>query len=250
MLLINCAACAAPLAHDAPRCVRCRTRYCNSTCQHDHWRRGHKQMCKKIHRGGNAEQYYANKKYKEALAVAVEACAEDAKGQTCYICLEAVHPSTGEGLVRGCACEGNQGWVHVSCLVRHDEILFEETKDRASAVSDNKDISTDADFSNDVTNIAKRMLSCRLCKKQHDGIILRALGWACWKNCASKSEQRLSLGSDEFTQVMATLANLAMMLGMSGRPAEAREVEQTLRSSLARYGGGDMLGRIPPAFPS
>ena len=39
----------------------------------DHWRRGHKQMCKKIHRGGNAEQYHADKKYKEAVAVAVEA---------------------------------------------------------------------------------------------------------------------------------------------------------------------------------
>ena len=73
MILTNCAACAAPLAHDAPRCVRCSTRYCNKTCQHDHWRRGHKQMCKKIHRGGNAEQYHADKKYKEAVAVAVEA---------------------------------------------------------------------------------------------------------------------------------------------------------------------------------
>ena len=29
-------------------------------------------MCKKIHRAGNAEQYYADKKYKEALAEAVE----------------------------------------------------------------------------------------------------------------------------------------------------------------------------------
>ena len=75
MILVNCAACAAPLAHNAPRCVRCKLRYCNATCQHDHWRRGHKQMCKKIHRGGNAEQYYADKKYKEAVAVAVEACA-------------------------------------------------------------------------------------------------------------------------------------------------------------------------------
>ena len=45
----------------------------------DHWRRGHKQMCKKIHRGGNAEQYNADKKYKEAVAVAVEACAEDTR---------------------------------------------------------------------------------------------------------------------------------------------------------------------------
>ena len=34
-------------------------------------------MCKKIHRGGNAEQYNADKKYKEAVAVAVEACAAD-----------------------------------------------------------------------------------------------------------------------------------------------------------------------------
>ena len=52
----------------------------------DHWRRGHKQICKKIHRGGNAEQYHANKKYKEAVAEAVEACADDTKGQTCFIC--------------------------------------------------------------------------------------------------------------------------------------------------------------------
>ena len=74
MILTKCAACAAPLAHDAPRCVRCKTRYCDSTCQHDHWRRGHKQICKKIHRGGNAEQYHADKKYKEAVAVAVEEC--------------------------------------------------------------------------------------------------------------------------------------------------------------------------------
>ena len=72
MILTNCAACAAPLAHNAPRCVRCWTRYCDATCQHDHWRRGHKQMCKKIHRGGNAEQYHANKKYKEAVAEAVD----------------------------------------------------------------------------------------------------------------------------------------------------------------------------------
>ena len=33
MILTNCAACAAPLAHTAPRCVRCQTRYCNKTCQ-------------------------------------------------------------------------------------------------------------------------------------------------------------------------------------------------------------------------
>ena len=39
-------------------------------------------MCKKIHRGGNAEQYHADKKYKEAVAEAVKRCADDTKGQT------------------------------------------------------------------------------------------------------------------------------------------------------------------------
>ena len=70
MLLTTCAACAAPLANSAPKCVRCQTRYCNKTCQHDHWRRGHKQICKKIYRGGGAEQYDADKKYAEAAAAA------------------------------------------------------------------------------------------------------------------------------------------------------------------------------------
>ena len=69
-------------AISAPRHGRCKTRYCDATCQQDHWRRGHKQICKRIHRGGNAEQYNADKKYKETVAVAVEACAEDTKGQT------------------------------------------------------------------------------------------------------------------------------------------------------------------------
>ena len=31
MILTNCAACAAPLAHDAPKCARCKVRYCNRT---------------------------------------------------------------------------------------------------------------------------------------------------------------------------------------------------------------------------
>ena len=101
----------------------------NATCQHDHWRRGHKQMCKKIHRGGNAEQYHANKKYKEAVAVAVEACADDTKGQTCFICTQALHWKTKEGLVRGCACRGTAGFAHVSCLAEQAKILVAEAED-------------------------------------------------------------------------------------------------------------------------
>ena len=127
MILTTCAACAAPLAHDAPRCIRCKIRYCDQTCQHDHWRRGHKQMCKKIHRGGNAKQYYADKKYKEAVAEAVEACADDTKGQTCFICTQALHWKTKEGLVRGCSCRGTAGLVHVSCLAEQAKILWSDS---------------------------------------------------------------------------------------------------------------------------
>ncbi|CAH0364607.1 unnamed protein product [Pelagomonas calceolata] len=168
MILTNCAACAAPLAHDAPRCVRCQTRYCNKTCQHDHWRRGHKQMCKKIHRGGNAEQYNADKKYKEAVAVAVEACADDTKGQTCYICTQALHWKTKEGLVRMCACRGTAGFAHVSCLAEQAKILMDEVKEN--------NLGPEALQARWV-----RWHTCSLCEQQYHGVVKCALGWACWR---------------------------------------------------------------------
>ena len=84
-------------------------------------------MCKRIKKGGGAEQYHADKKYKEALALASEKCADDTKGQTCYICTEAVVRRTGEGLVSGfCACRGGSSYVHVSCLAEQAKIAVEE----------------------------------------------------------------------------------------------------------------------------
>jgi hypothetical protein len=117
-LLRNCAACAAPLALDAPtHCVRCNTRYCSDRCFRYHAHRGgHDENCEEIANGGGAEKYHADKKYKEAVAVAVAACAADAAGQTCYICHEG--GSVDEGLVRMCACRGETGFAHLSCLVR------------------------------------------------------------------------------------------------------------------------------------
>ena len=60
------------------------------------------------------------------LQVAVEKCAEDTKGQTCYICTQARHWKTKEGLVRGCACRGTAGFAHVSCLAEQAKILMDE----------------------------------------------------------------------------------------------------------------------------
>ena len=83
MVLINCACCAAPLPHPAKQCSRCKTLYCSPACQKQHWEQGgHDKLCRKIRKGGGAEQYHADTKYSEAVTVAAEACAEDTKGQT------------------------------------------------------------------------------------------------------------------------------------------------------------------------
>ena len=113
------------------KCGRCSTRYCGPACQKKHWEEGgHDQLCRKIKKAGGAEQFHANTKYAEAVGVAVEACRGRHEGQKCYICLEAVHARTGEGLVRGCACGDRDGVsspelgvVHVSCLARQAKEL-------------------------------------------------------------------------------------------------------------------------------
>ena len=156
--------------------MRCKTRYCDSTCQHDHWRRGHKQICKKIHFGGNAEQYHADNKYKEAVAVAVEKCANDTKGQTCYICTEALHWKTTEGLVRGCACRGTAGFAHVSCLAEQAKILFAEVEEN--------------NLDDKVKNARwRRWRTCSLCEQSYHGVVQCSLGWACWKTYVGRPEE-------------------------------------------------------------
>jgi hypothetical protein len=190
MILTNCAACAAPLAHDhKKRCSRCKTRYCNEACQRAHWERGgHEAICRRIKRGGGAEQYHTDKKYKEAVAVAVEACAEDTKGQTCYICLQAVHSRTGEGLVRGCACgdrdgvaSGSTGVAHVSCLAEQAKILY------AEAEENNLDLKVkDERF--------ERWHTCSLCEQKYHGVVRCALGWACWKTYLGRPEGKVTRG--------------------------------------------------------
>ena len=222
MIRTNCAACAAPLAHDAPRCVRCKTRYGNSTCQHDHWRRGHKQICKKIHRGGNAEQYNADKKCKEAVAIAVEACADDTKGQKCYICLEAVHPRTGEGLVRGCACGDRDGVsspelgvAHVSCLAEQAKMLVEEAEE-------NK---LDAE----VKQVRwRRWDTCGLCEQSYHGVVRCALGWACWKTYVGQPK------ADGFRR--CSMTQLGNGLSLANHNEDALSVQEAELSMLRRLG--------------
>ena len=73
MLLTQCPVCAAALpARTAKQCSRCKTRYCGPACQKQHWEEGgHDTLCKKIKRGGGAEQYHADKKFTEAVTASL-----------------------------------------------------------------------------------------------------------------------------------------------------------------------------------
>jgi hypothetical protein len=141
-----------------------------------HWKEGgHDQLCKLIKKAGGAEQYNANKKYAEALAVAVEKCADDTKGQTCYICTQALHWKTKEGLVRGCSCRGTAGFAHVSCLAEQAKILYAEAEEN--------------NLGNNVLDERfQRWDTCSLCEQHYHGVVRCALGWACWKTCLGRPE--------------------------------------------------------------
>jgi hypothetical protein len=187
MILTQCAVCATELGLTlGKKCGRCSTRYCGAACQAQHWKEGgHDTLCKKIKKAGGAEQYNANKKYAEAVAVAAESCAEDTKGQTCYICTQAVHWKTKEGLVRGCSCRGTAGFAHVSCLAEQAKILV------AEAEENNLDLKV-------YNERWVRWHGCSLCEQQYHGVVRCAIGWACWKTHVGRPEvdgsRRMAIG--------------------------------------------------------
>ena len=212
MILTQCPVCAAPLPDlTAKQCSRCKTRYCGPACQKKHWEEGgHANLCKKIKKGGGAEQYHADKKYAETVTVAAEAYAEDTRGQTCYICTEAVHRHTGEGLVRGCACHTTEGFVHISCLAEQAKILCAEAE---ANYLDHK-----------WAERWSRWHTCSLCEQDYHGVVRCALGWACWKTY-------LGLSGGDWARRLAMTA-----LGNGLHDADHREDALSVReATLSTY---------------
>ena len=234
-ILTSCAACAIRIPHTAPRCGRCHTRYCGSACQTAHWGQGHKELCKKIKRGGFAEQYHADKMYKAAVAEAVAAAAKDAVGQTCYICKEG--PGK-EGLAAsGCACRGTAGFVHISCRARQAQVLVEEglennlPMDSRWAVWDH----------------------CPLCHQYIVGPMRHALGWACWRSYVRKPDGQLrarameglgySLGEVNRNEMGAAV--LEATIDLTQRLGEERnEIIEGLANCYARLGRDEVAHRL------
>jgi len=224
MIRTCCAACGTPLAHTAPRCGDCHTRYCGRECQKQHWKDGghNKDICKKIKRGGGAEKYHADTKCAEAVAVAVEKCADDTKGQTCYICTEALHWKTKEGLVRGCACRGTAGFAHVSCLAEQARILVAEAEENNLGYK--------------VVNERRhRWHTCRLCEQKYYGVVRCALGWACWKTYVGRPEGDAA--------PLVAMRQLGNGLNDAGHPEDALLVREAELSLMRRLGAPerDML---------
>jgi tetratricopeptide (TPR) repeat protein len=220
MILTQCAVCATELGLSlGKKCGRCSTRYCGAACQVQHWKEGgHDQLCKNIKKAGGAEQYNANNKYTEAVAVAVAKCAEDTKGQTCYICTQALHWKTKEGLVRMCACRGTAGFAHVSCLAEQAKILCDEAEEN--------------NLDDKVQNERwQSWCTCSLCKQSYHGVVKCALGWACWKTYVGRVE-----GDQDRIDAMTQLGN-----GLSdvGRYEEALSVQEAQLSTMRRLGASE-----------
>ena len=218
MIITKCAWCAKQLEHKAPRCGNCKTRYCSRECQKQHWKKGdHKTLCPLIKRGGGAEQYHADKKYKEAVAVAVEDCATDTKNQTCYICMEGAERrhTANEGLVRMCACRGTSGFAHLSCLVRQAQILVEEHEEKNLGPKQ-------------MSERWARWYSCGLCEQRYHSAVWCAMGWACWKTY---------LGRPETDQVRCSaIHNLSNGLQHARKWEDALEVTKALSAIHERIG--------------
>ncbi len=217
MILTQCAVCATELGLSlGKKCGRCSTRYCGPACQKQHWEEGgHDKLCKLIKKAGGAEQYNANNKYAEAVVVAAEACADDTKGQTCYICTQALHWKTKEGLVRMCSCRGTAGFAHVSCLAEEAKILYDEAEEN------NLDDKV-------LTERLRRWDTCSLCEQTYHGVVKCALGWACWKTYVGRPEADIAR-----TMAMNVLGN---GLFDGKQFADAASVFETALSMKRRLG--------------
>jgi hypothetical protein len=152
------------------------------------------------------------------VAVAAEKCAEDTKGQTCYICTQALHWKTKEGLVRGCSCRGTAGFAHVSCLAEQAKILVAEAEENNLGVQA-------------LNERWKRWNRCSLCEQKYHGVVRGALGWACWKTYLGRPETDRSH--------LNAMSQLGGGLTEANNCEDASSVFEVQVSMLRRLGGSE-----------
>ena len=114
--MASCAGCGSEAApHLCSRCQQ--ARYCSRPCQTGHWKQ-HKRECKATATGSEAKERSSGSADSGTRDFSCPKCARPwadcvcADPPVCWVCLE----SSGE-LLRGCACRGTAGYVHVTCMV-------------------------------------------------------------------------------------------------------------------------------------
>ena len=106
-------------------------------------------------------------------------CAADITADaTCYICQE---DATREGIVRGCACRGTNGLLHLSCLARMARAGLEGER------------------------CTEKFQRCVMCNKRYHGDVATALGWDAWKAYGTRP------GGDPFRRFALQFLGLALI---------------------------------------
>ena len=77
--------------------------------------------------------------------------------------------------MRGCSCRGTAGFAHVSCLAEQAKLLNDEGEEN--------NLSPEGRW--------ERWRTCSLCKQDYHGVVLCALGWACWKTYLGRPERHV-----------------------------------------------------------
>ena len=223
MFLTTCAVCAKALDDDdaARQCEPCGTRYCGEECEREH----HDHDCDEIVGGGGAEAVHVRRKSADAVVEAVASCAEDTAGKACYVCLE-IEDDQGHACVRGCACRGEAGFAHLSCLVRHAQTTTDTMPPPVQTM-----ISTMFDVEL-LMGINRFWGTCGLCHQEFTGDVRLALGWACWNTHSSREE------SDSF-RVMALevlgRGHLGMASSTDDHKQECVPIHEAIVATVRRH---------------
>ena len=120
--------------------------------------------------------------------------------------------------MRGCACRGTAGFAHVSCTAEQAKILV------AEALENNLD---DERWH----SRWKQWYTCSMCEQKYHGVVMLAVGWACWKTYVGRPE------ADEIR--CAAMGRLGLGLSDARHYADALAVQEAELSTLRRIGASE-----------
>ena len=144
--------------------------------------------------------------------------------------------------MRGCSCRGTAGFAHVSCLAEQAKILVEEVEDNNLGLK-----AFNERFA--------QWYECSLCEQEHHGVVLCALGWACWKTyvarpeanaCRKSAMNQLGLGLESASHHEDALTVYEAELSVRRRQGDSEGDILAVQGNLAiTY---ESLGRVDEAL--